>query len=137
MNSRAIALAALALGVLISGCSSAAKHSEPATPTSAAAVPVAATAESGSIMSTSGHVPSEAAVSMYVRQLNDILAPEGESMELGEAMSIAASMCDFLDAGNSPYDAVQLFASKGVPESAGAKIVPLAMGAACTQHLPS
>lgn len=81
------------------------------------------------------HQPSEVQTSMYVRKLNEVLAKTGESMTLAQAMPLAASMCEFIDAGNSPYDAVQVFTESGVPEDAAMEIVPLAMGAACNQHL--
>lgn len=88
------------------------------------------------IKSSGKHQPSEAAVSLYTRRLNEILAETGESMTLAQAMPLAASVCQFIDGGNSPYDAVQVLEKSGIPEDSAMEIVPLAVGAACTQHLP-
>lgn len=115
--------------LVVAGCSSTEQVTDaaPVTTATQATATVAAAAKK--------RQPSEAQVSMYVRGLNEALAPTGESMELPEAMQLAASMCEFLDGGNSPYDAVEVFTSSGVPEDVASKIVPLAMGAACNQHL--
>lgn len=115
----------------ISGCSSSEQATQPE-PVAAQATPVADTTAPAT---TGRHQPSEVQTSMYVRRLNEILAQTGESMTLAEAMPLAASICEFIDGGNSPYDAVQVFTSSGVPEDAAIELVPLAMGAACNQHL--
>ncbi|MCZ4557998.1 hypothetical protein O4215_20765 [Rhodococcus maanshanensis] len=102
--------------------------------TSAAAAP--ATAQAVKAEPSRKHQPNEAQVSMYVRRLNIILAKTGESMTLEDAMPLAASVCEFIEMGNSPYDAAQVLEKSGVPEDAAAEIVPLAMGAACNDKLP-
>ncbi|TJZ81387.1 hypothetical protein FCG67_01765 [Rhodococcus oryzae] len=74
-------------------------------------------------------------VDMYVRELNSILAATGETMSRADALELAGSLCNFLDAGNSPYDAAQVLESEGFPKEHSAALVPKAIAAACTEHL--
>lgn len=76
-------------------------------------------------------------VDIYVRALADMYASNGQpAPSRAEALEFAESMCGFLDAGNSPYDAVQLLNEEGYPEEYTGDIVPKAIAAACTEHLP-
>lgn len=75
-------------------------------------------------------------VDMYVRAVGEMYASSGQpAPSKTEALEFAASMCDFLDAGNSPYDAVQLLNEEGYPKAYTSEIVPKAIAAACTEHL--
>lgn len=76
-------------------------------------------------------------VDMYVRHLNGILAATDERMTEAEALALAESMCNFLDVGNSPYDAAQMLAESGFPMEYAESMVPKAIAAACTEHLSS
>lgn len=78
---------------------------------------------------------NSAQVDLYIRHINRILAATGESMSEEEALDFAESMCGFLDAGNSPYDAAQLIEEEGFPREESSGLIVKAIGASCTEHL--
>lgn len=128
-----IGLAACALA--LSACSS----DNADTPTEPTTTTATATSEPRAAATQSeGRQPGQPIqVDIYVRALADMYASNGQpAPSRAEALEFAESMCGFLDAGNSPYDAVQLLNEEGYPEEYTGGIVPKAIAAACTEHLP-
>lgn len=75
-------------------------------------------------------------VDIFVRAVGEMYASTGQpTPSQAEALEFANSMCNFLDAGNSPYDAVQLLNDEGYPPEYTGDLVPKAIAAACTEHL--
>lgn len=74
---------------------------------------------------------------LYVRELKKVYTSNGQAAPTeAEAISFAESMCDFLDTGASPYDAVQLMVDTGYTEQDASKVIPKAIGAVCGDHFP-
>ncbi|KHJ74685.1 DUF732 domain-containing protein [Rhodococcus sp. Chr-9] len=126
---------AIACILTLSACSSdnAGTPTEPATTTTT----VASESRSAAPQSEGRQPGKPIQVDIYVRALADMYASNGQpAPSRAEALEFADSMCGFLDAGNSPYDAVQLLNEEGYPEEYTGDIVPKAIAAACTEHLP-
>lgn len=81
--------------------------------------------------------PGNAAqIDLYVRAINNMYAENGQPAATEkQALDLADSMCNFLDAGNSPYDAAQLLEDEGFPKAYTSEMVSKGIGAACTEHL--
>lgn len=125
----------ISAALLLAGCSSdTSDNPEPSTPATATT-----STDSGFEQNNeaTGRQPGQPVqVDIYTRALADMYASNSQpAPSRTDALEFADSMCDFLDAGNSPYDAVQLLDDQGYPSDYTSDIVPKAIAAACTEHL--
>lgn len=76
-------------------------------------------------------------VSMYMRELNAAFAAHNtKPADQATALTLAAKICESLDIGMDPFSVSQALASTDMfTIDEASRIVPKAMGAACTEHL--
>lgn len=74
---------------------------------------------------------------LLVDAVNDMYESNGQPpVSDQEAFGLAESMCNFLDAGASTYDAKQVLDEEGYPDDHTAQIVAYGIAGFCNEHRP-